>query len=215
MPGRRKNARDDMEALLPGEGWELYKAHRTRLQLGGNSDAKDRNAKAAIFVEEEAARRKLGAPPPAREIAGGDTPILPAAPTKRESVACSLAEFAGKGATMWTAVKWVGDTMAVNDATPDMAPSSLAWGLHQWIREDKLNKRDFITSMLSKLLPSKAQVDEESDEQTDDQLDEDVDFFITARRFAALRQGSEGSARERDVATGCEERGPVGQSLSA
>lgn len=209
MAGRFKQW--DEVAAIHKDATEWFKRHRDTLRAT-ISDTDERNTKA--LADTRAHFMDLLAANPGDDTSDGATPRTKPLPKSIDGL-CDKSEFVGKDATMWTAVKWVGDVMCIRNITPSDAPSSLAWGLLQWINKSTANERDFITTMLSKLLPTKAQIDDSDNEQTDDQLDSDVDFFTAARGFAPLPQGSEGAARKRDVAGSGTERGAVGQGPAA
>jgi hypothetical protein len=91
-----------------------------------------------------------------------------------------------------TVVEWVASNLFVRPVEPGEAPDSTAWGLLQWARSNASSASAFY-QMWAKLLPSRAQVDEQ--DTSDDDGGELVDalgFVYNAKRAAVLRAGAEG-----------------------
>lgn len=60
------------------------------------------------------------------------------------------------------AVNWVADSIERSGVTADDAPSATAWMLLKWCKASEANKRDFITGIWAKLIPSKSELENQS-----------------------------------------------------
>lgn len=63
-------------------------------------------------------------------------------------------------------LKWAYHALGAEDLKPEDAPSPGAWFIYAAIKDDDLAKKSFITGPLTKLLPTKAQM-EKDDRATD------------------------------------------------
>lgn len=60
------------------------------------------------------------------------------------------------------AVEWVATVLERSDVTVSEAPSQMAWSCYVWASSSPQNKSDFWRTMFSKLMPTKAQIDEDA-----------------------------------------------------
>jgi hypothetical protein len=125
----------------------------------------------------------------------------------------TLAMFADKPkANIREVVQWVFDFMEIDDVTPDMAPSSGAWGLLKWARASRNNKTEFYRTLYAKFIPSKAQIDNEDKFADDGRKQLDIlDRITTAYKDALLSSRSERPGGECCLSTGRVENGSVQQ----
>jgi hypothetical protein len=81
----------------------------------------------------------------------------------------------GKSSTVFKAgnastpvcVSWVAKNLLIEDAKPEDAPGSEAWGMLMWARRNEGNEAQFWGTIYTKLLPSRNQLDSEN-RYTDD-----------------------------------------------
>lgn len=91
-----------------------------------------------------------------------------------------------------TVVEWVAANLKVHPVKPGEAPDAAAWGLLQWARSSAASASAFY-QMWAKLLPSRAQVDEQDTSDDDGgELVDTLGFVYNAKRTAVLRAGAEG-----------------------
>jgi hypothetical protein len=74
--------------------------------------------------------------------------------------------FKGKKALHPENIRWVAESIAIDDVHQADAPSSTAWGLLQWVIKSPANQATFWTQIYTKLVPVKAR--EEGDKLADD-----------------------------------------------
>jgi len=100
--------------------------------------------------------------------------------------------FAPGNAPPRAVVEWVASSLAVRGLKPADAPDSTAWGLLHWARASSSNTSSFY-QMWAKLLPTRAQADEQ-DTKNDDAGDllDSIEFVYNAKRAALLRVSAEG-----------------------
>lgn len=104
------------------------------------------------------------------------------------------ADFEGKrSGSFREAVEWVFNNLSVVDVTPEDAPSAGAWSLRELARSSPQDRREFIHSVASKLMPSRSQLDAE------DMLADDGVETLCAQRLRTLRERAEGPDGEHQV----------------
>ena len=153
----------------------------------GRMDADSRSA-----AEDAACTSKADAAAPAAE--------LPADP--KDDGMRPRSAFRPGNAPPRTVVEWVASNLSVQPIEPGEAPDSTAWGLLRWARSSAASASAFY-QMWAKLLPSRAQVDEQdtSDEDGGELIDT-LEFVYNAKRTAALRVGAEELAGEPPLSRG-------------
>ena len=108
----------------------------------------------------------------------------------------SLDDFTEGQKGIRVAVEFTFDNMDVRGIKPSEAPSTGAWSMLKWARNSPTNKTTFYCTFVSRLLPSKSQLDLEANMEDDGR---DVERLIEQleRNAAELRQPSaERPARE-------------------
>lgn len=66
------------------------------------------------------------------------------------------------------AVTWVAEMMEVRDLMPEDAPSGAAWGMYVWVNQSLDNAATFWASVFPRMLPSRAQLEEQDRGLKDD-----------------------------------------------
>jgi hypothetical protein len=96
-------------------------------------------------------------------------------------------------------LEWVADNLCIRPLEPADAPGATAWGLLQWSRESASNRSAFY-QMWAKLLPTRAQTDEQdATDDADTDLLSDMEFIHNAKRAAALQAGAERHSGEHPI----------------
>jgi hypothetical protein len=112
-------------------------AFRDRLRETGQMDAFQALKKQYIadgMTKKDAWQKAAAEFPPA-----GDSGLE--TPPAREPISVHLKQFKGKTSTLKNDIGWVYTHLRVEDVTPDMAPSSGAWGLLAWARRPENTSR--------------------------------------------------------------------------
>ena len=108
-----------------------------------------------------------GAPAPG----SGEVELPPAAaPASAEMAAMTpIARevFLGKTCSVLASIQWVADNLIVAGVGPEDAPSPAAWGLLTWAGQSPVSRLEFYR-MMSKLLPSRAELAQDEQPFRDD-----------------------------------------------
>lgn len=71
--------------------------------------------------------------------------------------------FHSKKCALGMAIRWVGKHIGDTATRLCDAPSAIAWNVHVWTRHSPANEADFFKVLLSRLLPSRADIDRAAD----------------------------------------------------
>jgi hypothetical protein len=102
-----------------------------------------------------------------------------------------LADFCNDPVNARAAIEWVAANLCVRPLEVKVAPNSTAWGLLIWADAGAANKSAFY-QMWAKLLPTRAQADEQDAIDEDDaDLLADIEFIYKAKCAPVLPLGAE------------------------
>jgi hypothetical protein len=89
-------------------------------------------------------------------------------------------------------IRWVAENLAIEDVTPEMAPSAGAWAMLETARFTMDSRNDFYKNLFSKLIPAKTQLDDAERFSDDGRKQFNILGRIEeARRNALLSSGAE------------------------
>ena len=73
-------------------------------------------------------------------------------------------EAMSKGTTPHKEIMWVNKVLGLDptQVTVEMAPSLGAWGIYQWARSSKMNRKDFYAQLYRPCLPTRRELDQQS-----------------------------------------------------
>lgn len=202
MAGRANAEREQLnriEGLAPdatgGTLWKQFNAFRDVLNIEkkGRPDSRKREALAQTLAW--AKERGMNINP-------GVEPASPANGVISSAAMRPLADFAGKKAHPREVVEWVAENVYVADPDHTSAPDSKAWGLLQWARSSDAAMSSFY-QIWAKLLPTRAQVDEQDElNDADTDLLDDIRFIYETKRSSVLQTRSKGTDGESGVSGG-------------
>jgi len=121
--------------------------------------------------------------------------------------AVSRVVFDGKpAAKLRDELDWVAANVCIIDVRPEDAPSATAWGMLAWARQNWTNWTEFYKSFMSRLMPTRSQVDREDDFSDDgrnvERTIESVLGSLHGADDAVQPPGSEGVEGEPEVPQG-------------
>ena len=155
------------DRMIEQGDWEEYVQLRTRLRDEGDPNYW-RNA-AEMFPP--------GGSPPVRAAPAAPSAPPTRAPAGKSAYASGLTLSDFKDRSEWSSnpkkqIEWVFMWWAMDDVTPDMAPSPGAWALRDAMRTNVQFRQNFYMNVYTKLLPTKGQLDDLIARMADDGRDE-------------------------------------------
>lgn len=163
----------------------MYAEHRRRIRLLCRDGVKWETAFRRVF-KEMLPDWKRGDP-------------LPEAPPEPVD---AMKALSGRTCAEKASIEWVADNLAFE--RPDVAgcPSSRAWSMWSWARENETNKGKFWSSIYPLVVPTKDQMEADARREDDGEVDLRLIARVEAERDAAEKAIAERRARVAALGTG-------------